>query len=114
MYAVDLKPRLWELGYELFGDREKMEAEFIEANILDPDPMYPLNSLKGKMDIVIACLFLHLFNWDSQVVALKRIVELSREGTVVTGGHLGMPKAVLRERPVCQFLTSPKIFSQIS
>ena len=57
MYASDLHSELWDIGFDLFRDRDTMEARFIQADIFDPDT--PLRDLSGKIDITIVCQFLH-------------------------------------------------------
>lgn len=61
MYASDLHSKLWEIGCDLFRDRDAMKARFVQADIFEPDS--PLRDLDGKIDIIIACQFLHLFSW---------------------------------------------------
>ena len=83
VYASDISNELWNLGFELFKDRDKMPAKFIQANILDPES--DLGQLKGRVDLIIANQFLHLFDWNGQIMAMKKIVELSRPGSCVVG-----------------------------
>lgn len=83
MYASDLVAELWELGFQLFNDRDVMKAQFIQADIFDTHSR--LNQLDGKIDIIIACQFLHLFDWDGQIKAIRKIIELSRLESVVVG-----------------------------
>ena len=83
MYAMDIKRELWDLGLELFRDREKMHATFIQADIFDQQS--DLQKLDGRVDIILACQFLHLFDWEKQLGAMKRIVKLSRPGSMVIG-----------------------------
>lgn len=97
MYASNLRRELWDLGFELFDDREKMTATFIQADIQDPDS--GLRELEAKIDVVIANQFLHLFDWEGLVSAMKKIVGLSRRKTVLIGYQRGQvpPKEI--ERP---------------
>ena len=97
MYASDISHELWNLGFELFRDRDKMKAVFIEGDFLRLDS--ELCQLNGQIDIIISCQFLHLFDWDKQVVAIKRIIELSRPGSVVIGYQRAQLQAQEIARP---------------
>ena len=97
MYASDLRPELWEIGYDLFRDRDTMKARFIQADIFDSNT--PLRDLNGKMDIIFACQFLHLFSWKKQFEALKKIVDMSRLGTCLVGYQVGRVDPVELQRP---------------
>jgi hypothetical protein len=50
-----------------------------------------LRALEGKIDIVQLSLILHLWNWDGQVEACKRILELLRpaKGSMIVGQSVG-------------------------
>ena len=88
MYATDLSRKLWDLGFALFRDQERMKARFIQANILSD--VSGLDELEEKVDIVLACQTLRFFHWFHQTNVLKRIVQLSTVGTVVGGYQIGM------------------------
>ena len=92
MYASDIKAELWELGFELFKDKHKMNAQFIQADIFNPQSQ--LQQLDGEIDIILTCQFLHLFNWEQQVVAIRRIIGLSRPGTLVVGYQRAREKSL--------------------
>ncbi|MCJ1270149.1 hypothetical protein MMC22_010045 [Lobaria immixta] len=91
MYASDIHPELWDIGYDLFRDRQSMKARFIQADIFDPAS--PLGDLKGKIDIFIICQFFHLFGWEKQIEVGKKIVEMSRPGAQLIGYHTGRMEA---------------------
>ena len=91
IYGTDLLGGLMEAGYELFLDRETLRSTFLAADIFEPSSA--LKQLEGRMDIIYAGSFLHLFDWDHQVLIAKRLVALStpKDGSVVVGqgfGHL--------------------------
>ena len=112
MYASDISRELWQLGFELFRDREKMCAEFIHADIFEPGS--GLGRLSGQMDIVIVGQFLHLFDWAQQVLAMRKIVELSRSGSVLVGYQRGQVRAQAVTRPWGQmFLHDVESFRRI-
>ncbi|KAJ5659293.1 hypothetical protein N7507_005744 [Penicillium longicatenatum] len=90
IFASDLHEKFYEIGYELFADRETLKSEFIAADIYDENSDLVRN-LTGKLDIVNAASFFHLFNWDQQVIAAKRIVSLLRAqpGSLLIGRQVG-------------------------
>ena len=112
MYATDVNKELWDLGFELFKDREKMHATFIQADVFDLHSN--LARLDGCVDIILACQFLHLFDWESQLTAMKRIVRLSRPGCIVVGYQRGQVQAQECVRPWgTMYLHNIETFSDI-
>jgi len=99
IYGTDLEGAFIDLGYDLFKDRGKLKATFIAADILDPSSDSELKKLDGKIDVVWAGSFFHLFCWDEQVAAAKRLVKLVRPqaGSMVLGRQMG--NVVPREIP---------------
>ncbi|MCJ1356350.1 MAG: hypothetical protein MMC33_006345 [Icmadophila ericetorum] len=83
MYATNINAELWDLGFELFRDRDKMKAKFIHSDILGKGTNLQL--LNRQIDIIIACQFLHLFDWNWQLAAMKRVMEFSRHRSVFIG-----------------------------
>lgn len=99
MYALDHSMELWELGYKLFLDRDKMEATFVHASIFgDADRLQPI-AQDSPFDVIIACQFLHLFSFEEQLSALRRIVAWTRPGSVIMGYQRGQPVAREYEKP---------------
>jgi hypothetical protein len=93
MYASDLKAQFWDVGYELFVDKPSLKAKFIEADIFDDQS--GLQQLAGKLDIVHAASFFHLFDWEGQVAAAKKIVGLFRSDSdsLLVGRQAGRAEA---------------------
>lgn len=77
------------MGYRLFLDRDTLKAKFIEADITDPNSV--LSELDGKIDIIYAASFLHLFNYKGQIEVCKRLVKLLREkkDSLILGRQVG-------------------------
>ena len=91
IYGTDLHGALMEAGYELFLDRGTLRSTFVAADIFDSSSA--LAQFEGQMDIIYAGSFLHLFDWENQVAAAKRLVALMRphKDCLVVGqgfGHL--------------------------
>jgi SAM-dependent methyltransferase len=89
LWGTDLRPEFFELGYKLFQDKDTLKSNFIAADIFDPSS--PLKDLEGKIDIIYAGSFLHLFNYEQQIAVCKRIVEIlrARKGSFVLGRQVG-------------------------
>ncbi|MCJ1405441.1 hypothetical protein MMC11_008669 [Xylographa trunciseda] len=94
MYALDVNTDFWNLGYDLFRDRGRLPVHHIVANILDDDKGGPeLAALVGKIDVFHAGSFFHLFDWQSQLQALQRLIALSTTDAVFVGHHTGREPA---------------------
>jgi SAM-dependent methyltransferase len=93
LYGVDVRDGFVELGFELFRDKATMQSQFIVADLLN-SPSIPAQ-LRGKMNIVFAGAFFHLFGWDDQLTLSKRAVEMLKPeaGSMIFGNQLGCVKA---------------------
>ena len=112
MYASDISGELWQVGFELFNDREKMVTEFIQADIFDTHSS--LEKLSGRIDIIIVNQFLHLFNWEGQIAAMKTVVKLSKPGSIVVGYQRAqVPSQEVRRPWGTMYLHDPNTFRKI-
>lgn len=73
LFGTDLQPRFLELGHQLFGDRENTSATFVAGDMLKEDDTR-LDVLNGRIDIIYASAFFHLFEREDQSKAAKRMV----------------------------------------
>lgn len=89
LYGTDPHCGLWKEGYELWMDKDTLKATFVESCIFEPSA--DLQHLYGRIDMVFAGSFFHLFHLDEQVQIAKRIVQLLRpqKGSMVIGRQLG-------------------------
>ena len=60
-------------GYDLFLDRDTLRSKFFVADIFRQDSM-DMAALEGRVDLIFAGSFFHLFDWDQQVAVAKAIV----------------------------------------
>ncbi|KAI4191846.1 MAG: hypothetical protein LQ346_004574 [Caloplaca aetnensis] len=89
LYGCDLNPEFLDLGYDLFLDCATCPAHFFAADIFAPnDEMRPL---EGKIDIIHAASFLHIFGWEDQVSICRQMIRLLRpqKGSLVIGRQVG-------------------------
>ncbi|KAJ5579928.1 uncharacterized protein N7459_005913 [Penicillium hispanicum] len=90
LYASDIRRDFFDIGYDLFRDRDTLKTRFIAADVFD-DHSDLVKCLTGSVDIVNAASFFHLFTWDQQVVLGKRVVSLlrARPGSLLVGRQVG-------------------------
>ncbi|KAJ5223943.1 hypothetical protein N7468_008485 [Penicillium chermesinum] len=75
LYGSDLRPEFLELGYDLFLDHDKMGDQMISSDILDRNSNLMVQ-LSGQLNIVYVSLFLHVFDWETQVAVARNIFDL--------------------------------------
>ncbi|PQE24513.1 methyltransferase domain-containing protein [Rutstroemia sp. NJR-2017a WRK4] len=89
LYGCDLRSEFYDVGYDLFKDKDTLKTTFLTADIFDEENE-DLKKLEGDIDVVYAGSFLHLFGWDDQVKICKRLTKiLKKEGSVVMGRQVG-------------------------
>lgn len=75
LYGTDIQPSFLELGYDLFGDRDTTKATYLATDMLKNGDDC-LNQLEGKIDVIYAANFFHLFEQHDQFKAATRIIKL--------------------------------------
>jgi hypothetical protein len=91
LYGSDLQAEFIELGYDLFRDRDTLKATFTTGDMLDPADQ-GLAKLDGKITMIHAQSFFHLFSREEQLRVAERMVRLFRADTkdaMVYGRHIG-------------------------
>jgi hypothetical protein len=82
----------WEVGYELYHDRDKFKGKFVEADVMavntDKSPK-ELQALKGNVSVIHISQVLHQWDWKGQLEACKKLVYFSKLGTLVVGFQIG-------------------------
>lgn len=93
LYGLDLQARFLDLGYELFRDQEASKATFVCGNMLGDDPRLE-EQLGGRVDIIYASAFFHLFEREDQKKAAKRMVGFLKPDSprAIVFGFNGGPK----------------------
>lgn len=94
IYGIDIVSH-WEVGFNLFRDKGRFDAHFIEADMLSDKP--EIKSLFGRADIISISAVLHQWDWDTQVRAVKRVVEFSKPDSIVIGYQVGSSKGKAAE-----------------
>ena len=112
LWAADLNDGLWELGYQLFRDRERLQAHFIHVDVCSEEN--DLVGLSQSIDVILVYQLLHLFSWERQISILKQIVRMSKAGTVVVGSQMGRLNATEKEgRWGRMFYHTPETFKEM-
>lgn len=86
-----MRPEFIDLGYDLFGDRDTLKSKFLIGDIFDETTGSAFRELDGKVDIIYAASFFHLFNWEDQFDMTQRVVRLLKpvEGSLILGRQRG-------------------------
>ena len=79
LFGTDLQPRFLELGHELFRDQESNSATFVAGDMLREDDAR-LDVLDGRIDVIYASAFFHLFEREGQGKAARRMVRFLNPG----------------------------------
>lgn len=87
LVGLDKFAELNQLGYELFRDRDKLSLQFHERDIMDDAADW--GSLESQFSFVHMTSFLHIWNWEGQLKAAKRVAKLTRPGSIIVGSGLG-------------------------
>ncbi len=97
LYGLDMEPAFFDLGYELFRDRDSMRATFITADLTKPSIPSTEPFVSG-VDIISAHSLFHLFNLEEQKIVAKHLVRLTKPnaGSMIFGLHIGTLEAVER------------------
>ncbi|KAL5002626.1 hypothetical protein BDV10DRAFT_181346 [Aspergillus recurvatus] len=75
LYGLDMDKAFIDLGYQLFRDKDRLEATSTCGNLTKDDDSKALTqTLGGKIDIVFASSLLHLWNSETQLKATTRLV----------------------------------------
>ena len=91
VYGLDLEDHLVQLGYLLFRDKSTLDGRFVAGNMLDQRDG-AVRQLHGKITLVHASSFWHIFSWPQQVAIAVRIIDLLQPGTkhaLVFGTQVG-------------------------
>lgn len=85
--GTELEPVFIDLGYELFKDRDRLQAQFITGDIF-ADGAYGLAD--GTFDFIHTGSFFHQFNWSEQVEALTKCLRLlkPKPGSMLLGRQI--------------------------
>lgn len=92
----------WEVGYDLYRDRDKFSGRFVEADLMAVDTEKSpaeLQALKGNVSIVHISQVLHQWDWKGQAEACKKLVYFSKPGTLIVGFQIGSAEAKEVQHP---------------
>jgi hypothetical protein len=77
LYGSDRDPNFLSTSYALFNDASRFHGTLVQADVFDSDLFSKAwAGWAGTFGIVHASLFLHLFDWEKQVLVCERIVKL--------------------------------------
>ncbi|KAI5201649.1 hypothetical protein E4T39_05161 [Aureobasidium subglaciale] len=89
LIGSDLHQGFLDLGYSLFKDEGRLKSEFIAADVFESESA--LTPLEGKIDIIHASSFFHLFGYEGQKKIARRVVQLLKpqKDSLLVGRQVG-------------------------
>ncbi|KAF7875358.1 hypothetical protein EAF04_002530 [Stromatinia cepivora] len=114
LYADDIISH-WDVGYEMFRDRGRFKAHFIEADIVSQSET--LAQLRRQVDIISITQVIHQWGWDGQVNCAKKLTAFTKgPGSMVVGNQIRDPKAqevTLKSLGVPMWRHNPESFAKL-
>ncbi|GAM82160.1 hypothetical protein ANO11243_001390 [Dothideomycetidae sp. 11243] len=97
LYGCDLRLDFMNIGYDLFLDKNTLKSKFLAADVFDDQSA--LETLKGKIDIIVSSAFFHLFDLERQKVVARLVVRLlkPRKDSLLVGRQIGNLTPMRRE-----------------
>jgi len=108
----DLRPQYWDLGYDLFRDKDTFHVPFVAGDAFDAAFLSPtmleksgprpglnevkaLTELQGEISVIHASAFFHLFDQQRQETLTNLLASLLEEkpGSLILGSHVGQAVA---------------------
>ena len=91
VYGSDIFPTYETISHDLFRDADTFKGHFIGADLFDEEVDGPLVKTEGTWNVISILMFLHIFDWATQLRACKRILKLlsRKPGSMVIGAQTG-------------------------
>ncbi|KAL7942752.1 hypothetical protein V8C42DRAFT_331816 [Trichoderma barbatum] len=114
LFGTDLHPEFITIGNELFNDGGS-GLTFAAGDMLNSEDK-ALGTLDGKITLVHAANFFHLFTWEQQVKISVRITRFLKPGTtdaLIFGRQIGTHQPRERDGRVKLFLHNQESFQRL-
>lgn len=116
MYGIDIVSH-WDVGFNLYRDKDSFKAHFIEADMLSIDENPDLRDLKGTADIISISAVLHQWDWTNQVEGAKRVSLFTKgKNSLIVGYQIGNVEAkelVNKTVKLPQYRHNPESFAKL-
>lgn len=91
IYGAELRNEFISLGYELFRDEKSLKSKFIIGDVFSDNRDSEFMEVEGKLDMIYAASFFHLFNWEDQLLLAARVVRMLKpvKGSLLFGRQRG-------------------------
>ena len=95
LYGSDFFAEYEAAGHQLFRDSDRFQDRFIAADLFDESSESALWKTAGSWDVINIIMFLHVYDWDTQMRACQQILKLlaKKKGSMVIGAQTGTTKA---------------------
>ncbi|RYP57380.1 hypothetical protein DL769_009517 [Monosporascus sp. CRB-8-3] len=113
IYGVELEAPFIDVGYDLFRDKETLQAHLMQADALDLTNDSTLSKLTGTMDYVHLGMVIHVFDRNKQRLLLENCVQVLKPeaGTLILGESVGDVEGI--QIPAGNFMHSDDTFREM-
>ncbi|KAJ5675453.1 hypothetical protein N7462_008350 [Penicillium macrosclerotiorum] len=95
LFGCDLEQVFIDLGYQLFRDKDTLDAKFVTGDLTEDDDQFHSGRLSqelaGKIDVIFASSLFHMWDYDTQLRVATRMAKFctDKEGVMISGRQMG-------------------------
>jgi len=99
IYAIDIHDEYWNVGYEMFRDRETLKVNTLFTDVACKEFAIEHADLMGKFDVVYTGAVLHVFAEDEVELFVRNIYNVLKKGGFYFGSTGMNPEAGVTTTP---------------
>ncbi|MHA2250544.1 MAG: methyltransferase domain-containing protein [Candidatus Kariarchaeaceae archaeon] len=112
MVGMDQSEEFIQLGYELFNDKKELQVKFHQCNIVESHDDLS-DKFQSTFDIIHAGSLLHLLSKEENIIVVKKVHQMLKDGGMFFGRAVGRHKPItMHIEEGLRYLYSPESLKQ--